>query len=302
MMILSPLKIPLICLMLSGGFVLAQDDCKGDYDRILKLEKKSFDIFFDSGLTLTKQIEVSKRKAQDALAFGYKSIKSVNCVEYSDIVDMMIELELQISRPDSAEKLALERLHRVYPGWMDADKVIKVKADDLYVLYEIYSSREGEDFYQAILKNGGPTFGCGMVIGALGHCVETTKFLQSQYEEIYSYRFLQNVGLPINFHNKPGIPYWIEMYDLLIAMMVDYNNIDSIIVEYNNAPILDPSYTKGLATYQKPYIEVGNIQFRLLLKDQFNGRKTRIFSPEELEAIKTNSLFYQRLLDYKSMH
>jgi len=292
------------------GFLLihwniqGQEDCSDHYHKIHDLSNKALDVFSDNNLDLKKQIKISMDISREALDYGYRIIQVTNCVELDIILDRMIWLELRLSKHDQAEYLALYRLHQLYPGWMNFYDTIKMNAEHLSVLYSIHRSRGVTSFYQDVLDNDGLTFVCGMGSYHPGVILNIAKFLKSEYGNIFSFRFLQNSNLDLWIDDARVISVWTEIYDLFIKSWLEYEDLNSIIIDYEKAPLMELPLDLQMAYaayYSKHYILVNEVPFFIFPKYELINKRHMAVYPDNLEEVKANSLFYKRLLFRKSL-
>lgn len=292
-------KLLILVFILQLGYARSQD-CHAHYRKIHDLQSESHHIFYDTTMSMSKKIRLSKRLANEALEHGYSINDLKRCSEYSILVDRMIELEMQFRHNDEAEKLALERLDSKYPGWKDPDKIQVMEPEDLSVLHWIHSSRGSRDFYYNTRKNKGLLGGCGLIDNVEQITLDNSRILQMQYGNIFGFRFLQNSKLDINIVDERMVPVWTEIYDALIDMWLVYEDIDSIVTAYESAQIKETSPEMVLIFQAKQYIQVSDVPFFFHPKSQIINKRSQSIYPANPEEVKANSLLYKRLLYRKS--
>ena len=289
-----------IVFMLLHVVVIAQESCRIYYKKIHDLQSESHHIFYDTTLSMTAKIKISRRKANEALILGYQAIQTSNCNEYGIIIDRMIELEQQLGKHDKALVLAFDRLDRLYPEWKDPNHNAVIDPEHLEVLHLIpLPTQKTKGFFFHVRKNNGLISVCGFEDDTYNNLLNTARFLKSNYGSITSFRFLQNSKLDLNITDEQEIPVWTEIYDLLIDSWLEYEDLDTIIHAYKGAEII--KIEKGIENtlYGAYKIIVRNVPFYFQPRYQFiNGNNVEIHP--DPEATKVNSLFYKRLMARKS--
>lgn len=288
--------------------ISAQRNCSLAYNEIYSLQRKSHSVIEDKDKPLSQRIRESKRLARRAIDVAYESLNNKECNKYSAIFDRVIELHIQMGKPNRAKRIACNRLNKLTPEWKGLSGRINPKF--LSVLARISNYRRSESFYRRVKKYKGIPSVCGTV--TYDEKVEslywTAKELLDHYGQIYCLKFLQSSTLIINEDQNTAKEHWIKIYDLLINSLAVEQSYNKLRKEYEVAEIKK----KELDNWEKMiwesefkrslyYIEVGGMQFYFKTEpcpnEQNKWKRCQPSNPSELKA-KTE--LYNQILEYTS--
>lgn len=190
-------QIILLLLLLIIDFeVSGQTPCRDAYRLIHELSINSNPILRNESISMSRRIHISKRLSKEALKLAYQTIQNNDCQAYGDyaiIVDRIIELEVKLGNYYNAEKIAQERLVKLYPNWKDPE-IRYMDASHVSALAMIKNASSTNDFYKNVRKNKGEYGVCG-TISYNEECsivLRQAESLYDNYGAIYCLRFLEN--------------------------------------------------------------------------------------------------------------
>ncbi len=174
----------LIFLILIIGFEISgQAPCRDAYRLIHELSINSNPILHDESVSMSRRIRISKRLSKEALKLAYQTIQNNDCQAYGDyaiIVDRIIELEVKLGNYHNAEKIAQERLVKLYPNWKGPETQY-MYPDHISVLAMIKIASKNNSFYKKVRKNKGEYGMCGTMSD-----FEQASILLLQAETLYN--------------------------------------------------------------------------------------------------------------------
>ncbi|MEM8527700.1 MAG: hypothetical protein AAGG68_23865 [Bacteroidota bacterium] len=299
---MNQLTLTAICLLFTYCMGTAQlRSCQEEYNQVYKLDDQSTAIFDTDKGIIERKIEQSQQLVQKGLGIAYEAIQKEDCEAYSILVDRIINLEMRIGNPDNAEKVALDRLDRLYPNWRNWKEKVDIPSNHISVLARMGSYREEDNFYMQMLKQRRIYGVCGTVSYGeeVSYLLRNVKSLYTHYGKRICLRYLENYDLILHEEHEYIAPIYNEIYKLLIKSLKKQYTHAELINMYKSAVIQrEPDgeeYFIGYPYTGRYYIEFHHMKFYIKSNYKYVDRKKVITDPIDLEAIKNNSSFYLKL-------
>jgi len=205
--------------------VVGQTSCREAYRLIHELSNNSYPILRDESISMTRRIRISKRLSKEALKLAYQTIQNNDCQEYGDyaiIVDRIIELEIKLGNYRIAEKIAQERLVKLYPNWKDPQTQY-MNPDHVSALAMIKNASRLNGFYKNVRKNKGEYGVCGTMSDyeRASILLLQAETLYDSYGVIYCLKFLENSDIYPYSSMEEVAPIWEKINNLLMKSRSD---------------------------------------------------------------------------------
>jgi hypothetical protein len=259
---------------------------------------------------VSKKIRQSKKLTKQTLKLAYETLKYKDCKEYSNIVDLIIDLELRLRNFNKAQTIALERLNKTHPNWRNISE--KVNISHLTALSRIHKSRKMDSYYKKFRKNNGNfVIGCGWepYVYKVKVIMETAEILYSEYGKEFCFKYLQQQPIIISEDDIEIIEYWDNIHSLLLQSMTPYYTFEKIKTMYENASIEEieqnKSYYRGIdIPTSKFYYKLGEINlFFIKHKCDKSGKGILLLDrcePTNIIELKREAAIFKKIKEYAS--
>lgn len=290
------------------SFGLSQS-CRSELNQCEEIFRVSSYVSTLESISIGKRIRQSKKLAKQALELAYKTIENNDCNEYSQFVNLIIQLELNLGNKKAAEKIALERLNKI-KNWKDLSQ--KINTSNIYALYTIHQSTKEKNYYERLRNpDNHVVVTCGWFPYSylVAEIRKTADVLFHQYGKSYCLKYLQENVIAINEDDKDAIDDWHHIYKLLLQSMSEYYSFEQIKLMYEQANIEDREPN------QKEYWEFGfntsNYRFKFgnihvyLNQELCDKNNLGLFidrcAPTNIKEKKHAAILYKMIHDYADL-